>query len=56
MPPGCCAAQLLGGYLLQGLDGKGLADKVLQCFRDSITDVTTRIVRGLLLTKPKCVL
>ncbi|EFJ46296.1 hypothetical protein VOLCADRAFT_93432 [Volvox carteri f. nagariensis] len=45
--------KLLEGYLLQGIDGKALAEKVLQCFKDSIHDVTTRIVRSLLLTKPK---
>lgn len=48
--------QILEGYLLQGIDGKALAEKVLQCFKDSIADVTTRVVRSLLLTKPKCVL
>ncbi|GIL58297.1 hypothetical protein Vafri_13375 [Volvox africanus] len=46
-------AKLLEGYLLQGIDSKALADKVLQCFKDSIYDVTTRVVRSLLLTKPK---
>ncbi|GLC36679.1 hypothetical protein PLESTB_000129400 [Pleodorina starrii] len=45
--------KILEGYLLQGIDGKALADKVLQCFKDSIHDVTTRVVRSLLLTKPK---
>lgn len=44
--------QLLEGYLLQGIDSKALGDKVLQCFKDSIYDVTTRVVRSLLLTKP----
>lgn len=46
-------SQILEGYLLQGIDGKALADKVLQCFTDAIHDVTTRVVRSLLLTKPK---
>ncbi|PNW77589.1 hypothetical protein CHLRE_10g443350v5 [Chlamydomonas reinhardtii] len=45
--------KILEGYLLQGIDGKALADKVLQCFTDAIHDVTTRVVRSLLLTKPK---
>ncbi|KAG2432824.1 hypothetical protein HXX76_008558 [Chlamydomonas incerta] len=45
--------KILEGYLLQGIDGKALADKVLQCFKDAIHDVTTRVVRSLLLTKPK---
>ncbi|KAG2485571.1 hypothetical protein HYH03_015735 [Edaphochlamys debaryana] len=45
--------KILEGYLLQGIDGKALAEKVLQCFRDAIHDVTTRVVRSLLLTKPK---
>ncbi|KAG2448902.1 hypothetical protein HYH02_006250 [Chlamydomonas schloesseri] len=45
--------KILEGYLLQGIDGKALSDKVLQCFKDAIHDVTTRVVRSLLLTKPK---
>eukprot|EP00198_Chlamydomonas_reinhardtii_P001173 XP_001690508.1 predicted protein [Chlamydomonas reinhardtii] len=36
--------KILEGYLLQGIDGKALADKVLQCFTDAIHDVTTRVV------------
>ncbi|KXZ47615.1 hypothetical protein GPECTOR_34g774 [Gonium pectorale] len=45
--------KILEGYLLQGIDGRALAEKVVQCFKDAIHDVTTRVVRSLLLTKPK---
>ncbi|GFR44590.1 hypothetical protein Agub_g5868 [Astrephomene gubernaculifera] len=45
--------KILEGYLLQGIPPRSLGDKVLQCFKEAIHDATTRVVRSLLLTKPK---
>lgn len=48
-------AQVLEGYVLQGYSGAALADRVLQGFKDSMHDVTLRVVRSSLLTSAKCV-
>jgi hypothetical protein len=45
--------QVLDAYLLQRLDGPGLAEKVLQGFVGAVHDTTTRAVRSLLLTQPQ---
>jgi hypothetical protein len=42
---------LLEAYLLQGLSGEGLADKVLSCFRGLLQDVATRLVRSMVLAR-----
>ncbi len=39
--------------MLQGIQGKHLGEKVLQCFKDAVYDGTVRVVRSLLLTNPK---
>lgn len=46
-------SRILEGYLVQGVSGNDLAGKVLSCFKDSIHDVCVRVVRSLLLTKPR---
>jgi hypothetical protein len=46
--------QVLEGYMLQGSSGAGLADRVLQCFKDSMSDATLRVVRSLLLMQARC--
>ena len=44
-------SKILEGYMLQGIQGKHLAERVLQCFRDAIYDATMKAVRSLLLAK-----
>lgn len=46
-------SQVLEGYMLQGIHGGTLSEKVMQCFMESLTDSTSRVVRSLLLTKPE---
>ncbi len=48
-----CVSQILDAYLLQSISGSALAERVLQCFRDSIHDSTSRVVKSLLLTQPQ---
>lgn len=38
---------LLEGYMLQGIQGQHLAEKVLQCFQEAVVDATIRAVRSL---------
>ena len=45
--------QVLEGYMLQGIQGKHLSEKVLQCFKEAILESTMKVVRSLILTKPK---
>jgi hypothetical protein len=44
--------QVLEGYMLQGISGNALADKVLDCFKDAIHDHSVRVVRSMLITQP----
>lgn len=39
--------------MLQGIHGGTLSEKVMQCFMESLTDSTSRVVRSLLLTNPE---
>ncbi len=39
--------------MLQNVSGHTLAERVLQCFKDSLHDVTLRVIKSLLLTQPK---
>jgi hypothetical protein len=39
--------------MLQGIQGHHLAEKVIQCFKEAIMDSTMKVVRSLILTKPK---
>ena len=45
--------QVMEGYLLQGLPGRQLAEKVAQGFREFMYDATMRVVRSMLLLRPK---
>ncbi|MEW5316011.1 MAG: hypothetical protein WDW38_007404 [Sanguina aurantia] len=45
--------KVLEGYMLQGIHGGTLSEKVMQCFMESLTDSTSRVVRSLLLTNPE---
>ena len=49
----CTHPQVLEGYMLQGIQGKHLAEKVLQCFKEAVYETTMKVVRSLMLTKPK---
>jgi len=46
-----CCAQLLEAYLLQGVPPEALADKVLSCFSELFQDVSTRLVRSMVLAQ-----
>lgn len=39
--------------MLQGIQGKHLSERVLQSFKEAIFESTIRVVRSLILTKPK---
>ena len=52
-PPSPSLPQVLQAYVLQGIQGRELAEKVMQSFVDAICDATMRVVRSLLMTKPK---
>ncbi len=46
---------MLDAYLLQNISGATLAERVLQSFKDSLNDATSRVAKSLLLTQPQCV-
>jgi hypothetical protein len=43
--------QLLEAYLLQGVPPEALSDKVLSCFSELLRDISTRLVRSMVLAK-----
>lgn len=46
-----CWPQLLEAYLLQGVPPEALSEKVLSCFSELLRDISTRLVRSMVLAK-----